>query len=171
MSVFSHLYCSTTITFASQNSADLDMGRRPELKSAELCDANVTVIEITSFFCLKPLKQVVQLLAARPMLYRYLVSNARAWGTRFPPKNRPACKYLATSSSSARRRWHSLHSHRSTVRRRRDLRPEISIPCMDRPSCAAALARRAALRDHHTMRQKNACSTRLPCLPAVTGRS
>ena len=42
------------------------MGRRPELKSAELCDANVTVIEITSIFCLKPLKQVVQLLAARP---------------------------------------------------------------------------------------------------------
>ena len=44
----------------------MDMGRRPELKSAELCDANVTVIEITSIFCLKPLKQVVQLLAARP---------------------------------------------------------------------------------------------------------
>jgi hypothetical protein len=85
------------------------------------------------------------------------------WGTRFPPQNRPACNSLASSSSSARRRWHSLHSHRSPVRRRRDLRPEISSPCMRRTSCAA-LARRAALRDHHTMRQTNACSTRLPCL-------
>ena len=85
------------------------------------------------------------------------------WGTRVPPLNRPACIPVASSSSSARRRWHSLHSHRSPVRRRCDLRPERTSPCMGRTSCAA-LARRAALRDHHTMRQKNACSTRLPCL-------
>ena len=67
-SVFSHLCWSTTITFASQNSADSDMGRCPELKSDEFCDANVIliVIEIISHLCLKPLKQVVQLLAARP---------------------------------------------------------------------------------------------------------
>ena len=35
-----------TITFASQNSSDLeslDVGRRPELKSDETCDANVVV--------------------------------------------------------------------------------------------------------------------------------
>jgi hypothetical protein len=31
----------------------------------------------------------------------------------------------------------------------------------------AALARRAGLRGHHTMRQTNACSTRLPCLSCV----
>ena len=42
------------------------MGRRPELKSDETCDANVIVIEITFHLCLKPLKQVVQVLAARP---------------------------------------------------------------------------------------------------------
>ena len=61
MSVFSHLCCSTTITFASQNSSDLDVGRRPELKSGEFCEANVTVVQIISQLCLKPLKQVVQL--------------------------------------------------------------------------------------------------------------
>ena len=43
-----------------KNSSDLDVGRRPELKSDETCDANVIVIEITSQLCLKPLKQVVQ---------------------------------------------------------------------------------------------------------------
>ena len=48
-----------TITFASQNSSDLDAGRRPELKSDETCDAKVIVIEITSQLCLKPLKQVI----------------------------------------------------------------------------------------------------------------
>ena len=42
------------------------MGRRPELKSDEFCDANVKVIEIVSHLRLKPQKQVVQLLAARP---------------------------------------------------------------------------------------------------------
>ena len=55
-----------TITFASQNSSDSDVGRRPEFKSDETCDANVIVIEITSHLCLKPLKQVVQLLVAQP---------------------------------------------------------------------------------------------------------
>jgi hypothetical protein len=49
----------------------IGLGRRvgrPELKSDETCDANVIVIEneITSQLCLKPLKHVVQLLAARP---------------------------------------------------------------------------------------------------------
>ena len=85
------------------------------------------------------------------------------WGTRVPPLNRPACIPVASSSSSARRRWHSLHSHRSPVRRRHDLRPQIVSPCMDLLSCAA-LARRAALRDHHTLRDRNACSKRLPFL-------
>ena len=58
-----------TYTFASQsNSSDLDVRRPPKLKSDEACDANVIVIEITSHLCLKPLKQVVQLLAARPFI-------------------------------------------------------------------------------------------------------
>ena len=38
------------------------MGRCPELKSADFCDANMTVIETISHLRLKPLKQVVQLL-------------------------------------------------------------------------------------------------------------
>ena len=50
----------------NKNSSDLDVGRRPELKSDEFCDANVTVVQIIAHLCLKPLKQVVQLLAARP---------------------------------------------------------------------------------------------------------
>ena len=41
-------------------------GAPSSIKSDETCDANVIVIEITSHLCLKPLKQVVQLLAARP---------------------------------------------------------------------------------------------------------
>ena len=94
MSVFSHLYCSTTITFASQNSADLDMGRRPELKSAELCDANVTVIEITSIFCLKPLKQVGQLLAARPI---WMINKSRAFRPASPAPNN-AQSYIPTGT-------------------------------------------------------------------------
>ena len=49
----------------------------------------------------------------------------------------------------------------------RSLRPERTSPCMGRTSCAA-LARRAALRDHHTMRQTNACSTGFHVSPAVT---
>ena len=85
------------------------------------------------------------------------------WGTHFPPLNQLACIPLAGSSSSARRRWHSPQGHRSPVRRRHDLRPQRVSPCMDGPSCAA-LARRAALRDHHTLRDRNACSKRLPCL-------
>ena len=59
--MFTPLKLNNAITFASQNSSDLDVGRRPELKSDETCDANVMVIEITSQLCLKPLKQVVQL--------------------------------------------------------------------------------------------------------------
>ena len=37
-----------------------------KVKSDGTCDASVIVIEIISHLCLKPLKQVVQLLAARP---------------------------------------------------------------------------------------------------------
>ena len=43
------------------------MGRRPEARGpSSISDANVMLIEITSHLCLKPPKQVVQLLAARP---------------------------------------------------------------------------------------------------------
>ena len=53
----------------NESSSDSDVGRRPELKSDEFCDANVKVIEIVSHLRLKPQKQVVQLLAARPQAY------------------------------------------------------------------------------------------------------
>ena len=43
--IFTPLRLTITITFASQNSSNLDVGRRPELKSDETCDANVIVIE------------------------------------------------------------------------------------------------------------------------------
>ena len=68
MSVFSHLFCSTTITFASQNSSDLDVGRRPKLKSDEFLLPIIVVIELTSLLCLKPPKKVLQSLAARPFV-------------------------------------------------------------------------------------------------------
>ena len=85
------------------------------------------------------------------------------WGTHLPPLNLPACVALACSCSSARRQCHSSHSHQSPCRRGRDLRLQGSSPCMCR-SGSAAFAQRPGLRDHHTIGQKNACSTRLPCL-------
>ena len=42
------------------------MGRRPELKSDEFFGETLLVIEVISLLLLKPLKQVMQLLAARP---------------------------------------------------------------------------------------------------------
>ena len=47
-------------------STDLDVGRRPELKSDEFCGVTTLVNQLMSLLCLKPPKQVVQLLAARP---------------------------------------------------------------------------------------------------------
>ena len=52
----------------SDFSSDLDMGRRPELKSDEKSDTSMLVHQITSHLSLKPLKQVVQSLAARPLI-------------------------------------------------------------------------------------------------------
>ena len=52
---------SYVISAAASASGFLDTctcaGRRPELKSAEFCDANVTIIEIISHLCLKPLNK------------------------------------------------------------------------------------------------------------------
>ena len=84
------------------------------------------------------------------------------WGAHLPPLNLAACIALACSCSSARRRCHSPHHHQSPCRRGRDLRLQGSSPCMC-GSSSAAFAQRAGLRDHQTIRQKNAYSTRLPC--------
>ena len=40
------VHFSETITFASENSTELSLGRRPKSKSVEFSDANVTVFEI-----------------------------------------------------------------------------------------------------------------------------
>ena len=50
----------------NKNSTDLDVGRRPKLKSDEFLLPIIEVIELTSLLCLKPPKKVLQLLAARP---------------------------------------------------------------------------------------------------------
>ena len=52
--------------FASKNSSDLDMGRRPELKSDEFCDANVIVHEIMSYEDLFTAEKVLHLFGALP---------------------------------------------------------------------------------------------------------
>ena len=59
-------FCVTPLTglLKSENSTDLDMGRRPKLKSDEFSDFSKQVGEIFSHLCLKPPKQVVQSLAA-----------------------------------------------------------------------------------------------------------
>ena len=44
------------------------MGLRPEHESDELFGVNIRLHDIVSLLCLKPLKQVVQLLAARPQV-------------------------------------------------------------------------------------------------------
>ena len=49
-----------------KNSSDLDVGRRPKHESDEFFGVTIQVEEIISLLCLKPPKQVVQLLAARP---------------------------------------------------------------------------------------------------------
>ena len=64
--LFSHLDISVTRRVVSENSSDLDMGRRPKLKSDEFSDFSKQVGEIFSHLCLKPPKQVVQSLAAQP---------------------------------------------------------------------------------------------------------
>ena len=60
-------HISITGGFQTQNSPDLNMGRRPELKSDEFCGVTTLVNQLMSLLCLKPPKQVVQLLAARPI--------------------------------------------------------------------------------------------------------
>jgi len=44
----------------------LDMGRRPMLKSEEIFGVPIQIIELKSLLCLKPLKEVVQLLGILP---------------------------------------------------------------------------------------------------------
>ena len=50
----------------SDFSSDLDVGRRPELKSDEKSEGIHLVLEIILLLCSKPPKKVVQSLAARP---------------------------------------------------------------------------------------------------------
>ena len=54
-----------------------------KVKSDGTCDASVIVIEIISHLCLKPLKQVVQLLAARPSSPRPENIETRTRGARW----------------------------------------------------------------------------------------
>jgi hypothetical protein len=50
-------HISTTEMIPSKNSTDLDMGRRPELKSIEFFEGIISVVEIFTILCLKPLKK------------------------------------------------------------------------------------------------------------------
>ena len=57
------------------------MGRRPELKSDEFRISTEGDTELNSLLCLKPPKQVVQLLAARPqatMIFAVAIQDVRA---------------------------------------------------------------------------------------------
>ena len=67
-STLAHLCNSGTRRVSSEKSTDLNMGRRPELKSDEFFGETLLVIEVISLLLLKPLKQVMQLLAARPAM-------------------------------------------------------------------------------------------------------
>ena len=60
--LFSHLCMSITIGVPFENSSDLNMGRRPELKSDEFLVVTAMVIEKIVLLCLKPLKRPVHLL-------------------------------------------------------------------------------------------------------------
>ena len=57
-----------SITFASENSADSDMGRRPKLKSDEFSDANVIVYEIISCEDFFTAEKVLHFFGALPPL-------------------------------------------------------------------------------------------------------
>jgi len=67
------------------------MGRRPELKSDEFFGETLLVIDVISLLLLKPLKQVMQLLAARPRLRRVALLLARLAGARKRALLRPWC--------------------------------------------------------------------------------
>ena len=55
----------------SKVSANLDMGRRPELKTEELLDLPLLVVEIISILCLKPLKMCYIVWEHDPIKYMY----------------------------------------------------------------------------------------------------
>ena len=55
---YNHVRIAKLIAIAHRICINMDVGRRPELKSDETYDANVIVIEIISHLCLKPLTQV-----------------------------------------------------------------------------------------------------------------
>ena len=50
-------HISTTEMTPLKNSTDLDMGRRPELKSVDFFEGIISVVEIFTILCLKPLKK------------------------------------------------------------------------------------------------------------------
>ena len=78
----------------NKNSTDLDVGRRPKLKSDEFLLPIIVVIELTSLLCLKPPKKVLQLLAARP---------ARSLGMLITTQGRHAAPPTPTLAGLARR--------------------------------------------------------------------
>ena len=57
------------------------MGRCPELKSDEFCDANVIVIEIMSHLCLSPKEQIMQFWRRDPRCARvpFRVRSPQFW--------------------------------------------------------------------------------------------
>ena len=60
----SHLNISRTFGFETKNSSDLDVGRRPELKSDEFFISNPIVIEVSRCESLFTVVKVVHLLGA-----------------------------------------------------------------------------------------------------------
>ena len=82
---------------------DVGLGRRPELKSDETCDANVIVIDTTSHLCLKPPKQAVQLLAVRPRMPRRRWSQNR--------RNTAQGRRMGTRTAQCRTGWDRHNTH------------------------------------------------------------
>ena len=52
-----------------KNSTDLDMGRRPELKSVEFFEGIILGVEIFTILCLKPLKKCYTVWEHDPVLH------------------------------------------------------------------------------------------------------
>ena len=57
----------------NKNSTDLDVGRRPKLKSDEFLLPIIVVIELTSLLCLKPPKKCCSYWRRDPINYSMIV--------------------------------------------------------------------------------------------------
>ena len=82
-----------------KNSSDLDVGRRPKHESDEFFGVTIQVEEIISILCLKPPKQVVQLLAARP--------HGAVWTSCCKPQVRFFFDEGVTTDQGSRAMWHA----------------------------------------------------------------